>query len=106
MSAAERTQLCKFMKRCVAVETDVRDVLEIDGLLSMLDEDYAASRERMINIGKALKSGHVDIPAGEVRGLWYTNVFNQATHSWTRDWRISLAPVSAWHGMNMNPQSE
>lgn len=57
VSAEERTQLCEFMKRRVAVEPDVRDVLEIDGLLSMLDKDYAASRERMINIGKALKSG-------------------------------------------------
>lgn len=57
MSDVERTRLREFMKRHVAVEPDVRDVLEIDGLLSMLDEDYAASRERMINIGKALKSG-------------------------------------------------
>jgi len=50
--------------------------------------------------------GHVDIPAGDVRGLWYINVFDHATHRWTRDWRISLAPVSSWHGMNRNPQSE
>ncbi len=50
--------------------------------------------------------GHIDIPAGDVRGLWYINVFNHATHSWTRDWRISLAPVSAWHGMNRDPQNE
>lgn len=57
LSAAERTRLCEFMKRRVAVEPDARDVLEIDGLLSMLDTDYAASRERMINIGKPLKSG-------------------------------------------------
>ncbi len=57
MSAEERTQMLEFMKRHVAVEPDVRDVLQIDGLLSMLDGDYAASRERMVNIGKALKSG-------------------------------------------------
>lgn len=43
---------------------------------------------------------------GNIHGLWYTNVFNQATHAWTRDWRVSLTPVSAWHGMNRNPQSE
>ena len=49
---------------------------------------------------------HIDIPGGNIHGLWYTNVFNQATHAWTRDWRVSLAPVSAWHGMNRNPQSE
>ena len=54
---SERAQLCEFMKRHVAVEPDVRDVLEIDGLLSLLDMDYAESRERMINIGKPLKSG-------------------------------------------------
>ncbi len=57
MSAAEGTQLRDFLKRRVAVEPDVRDVLEIDTLLSLIDREYAASRERMINIGKALKSG-------------------------------------------------
>ena len=61
--------------------------------------------QRLLMYGRS-GDGHIDIPAGEVQGLWYTNVFNQATHSWTRDWRISLAPVSAWHGMNRNPQSE
>lgn len=61
--------------------------------------------QRLLMYGRS-GDGHLDIPAGEVHGLWYTNVFNHATHSWTRDWRISLAPASAWHGMNRNPQSE
>ena len=61
--------------------------------------------QRLLMYGRS-GDGHLDIPAGAVRGLWYTNVFNHVTHTWSRDWRISLAPVSAWHGMNRSPQSE
>ena len=57
ISAAQRSNLCAVMRKRAASGPDVRDVLEIDELLSLLDRDYASSRERMINIGKALNSG-------------------------------------------------
>lgn len=57
ISDSDRLKLCRFMKKRASSEPDVRDVLEIDGVLSLLDKGYAESRERMINIEKALKSG-------------------------------------------------
>ena len=50
--------------------------------------------------------GHVAIPRGDVYGLWYVNVWNPGVRTWSRDWRLSAVPVSAWHGMNRNPASE
>lgn len=58
----EKTQLVAFMRKHVASESDVRDVLEIDGVLSALDREYASSRERAINIGRALNSGRAVTP--------------------------------------------
>ena len=59
-SEVDRSELVAFLRKHVAVEPDIRDVLEIDSVLSALDTDYTASRERVLNIGLALKKGRPD----------------------------------------------
>ena len=40
-----------------------------------------------------------DITIGDVYGLWYSNRWNVATHSFTREWQTSLAPIGFFtHG--------
>lgn len=51
-------------------------------------------------------SSKLDIPGGDIYGLWYTNRRDVVTGRWVRDWQLSLAPVGIWNGMNRNPQSE
>lgn len=65
----------------------------------------AAIIRRLLMYGRS-GEGHADIPAGDVHGLWYIYIFDANTRTWSRDWRVSLAPVGAWNGMNRNPQSE
>ena len=55
LTSEQRLRVIDFAKRRVAKEADVRDVLELDGVLSRLDGGYASSRERALNIGQALK---------------------------------------------------
>ena len=55
LTPEQRLRVIEFAKRRVAKEADVRDVLELDGVLSRLDGGYASSRERALNIGQALK---------------------------------------------------
>jgi len=46
-----------------------------------------------------------DITIGDVYGLWYSNEWNAATHSYDRIWQVSLAPVGFFrHGTGV-PQS-
>lgn len=62
-------------------------------------------------VQKLLMYGHpseskVDIPGGDIYGLWYMSRKDASTGRWTRDWRLSLAPVGAF-GENMRlPLSE
>lgn len=50
---------------------------------------------RLLMYGRSSET-KADIPGGDIYGLWYVNRRDASTGRWTRDWRLSLAPVGAF----------
>lgn len=98
-------------------ETHSSTSLAVEGQAKMvwLPNDWSSYYPRGITQAEIIRrllmygrsgAGHIDIPAGDIHGLWYVYILDQNTRDWIRDWRVSLAPLGASRGMNRNPRSE